>query len=263
MSDTFRLLHSEELTKVSERTGREKDQLFYTYLTARRSRCSFAAQFDRNCRLTHSAGYLSGMPFQAFAFLFGDELETARPDELVKLLADHHGLTGTGTTMVQPHELPVAMNELEIVSPPRRQFHMRLTSPERLVREPAARRLTNGHRFYTEQFAEELDMIAFTKEQSARNPLYGIFRGGELAALGGFHVYDERLMEIGNIGTLPDYRSQGLARDVTSALALEALQYSHAVYLYVFADNSSAVALYESLGFETTGERFFTEFKIQ
>ncbi|TMW70297.1 GNAT family N-acetyltransferase [Alteribacter natronophilus] len=262
MSNRCRLLRPDDLEYLKVKTDCEKEQLFYTYLTARRSRCSFAGLENGNREIRHAAGYLSGMPFQAFAFLIGEEMESAQTGDLVRMLAEQNSLSGTGTTMVQPHELPVVMNELDIVSPPRRQFHMKLADRERLMRNPEAIRLSEGHRFYTEQFASELDMIAFTKEQSDSSPLYGIFRNDELAALGGFHVYDTQIMEIGNIGTLPEYRGQGLAKDVTSALVHEALKHSGEVYLYVFADNTEAVSLYESLGFEIAGERFFTEFRI-
>ncbi|WP_096440152.1 GNAT family N-acetyltransferase [Alteribacter populi] len=258
---TYEKLTDQTLDQLESEVKKENELLFYSYLTSRRPFSTFYGQYKDNS-LQHAVGYLSGMPFHAFSFTFQGPLESAELGPLVEIVREKHGLSGSGTSMVQVHELPVVMNELTIVSPPRKQYLMKLASTERLVSKPTAQKLTQGHKFYIETFANELDMIAFSPERLHLSPIYGVFKGDALVAMGGFHVYDERLMEIGNIGTLSDFRGQGLARDLTSAIIYEAQKVTSDNYLYVFADNTDALNLYHSLGFEVIGERFFVEFSL-
>ncbi|ERK67898.1 ribosomal-protein-alanine acetyltransferase domain protein, partial [Leifsonia aquatica ATCC 14665] len=52
------------------------------------------------------------------------------------------------------------------------------------------------------------------------------------------------------VATLPSARRRGLARALTTALAREAAAHGvDRLWLQVVADNSAAIALYESLGF--------------
>ena len=78
---------------------------------------------------------------------------------------------------------------------------------------------------------------------------------GEVAAYGGMLcVLDEG--QITNIAVDPEYRRQGLGREIVSALIGYAEENGIAsISLEVRASNAPAVALYSSLGFEIVGER--------
>lgn len=75
--------------------------------------------------------------------------------------------------------------------------------------------------------------------------------GAELLAVAGVHVFSRRLgvAALGNVATAPAHRRSGLGRRVTLALCRRLLDEGCTVGLNVAADNSGAIALYESLGF--------------
>ena len=79
----------------------------------------------------------------------------------------------------------------------------------------------------------------------------GIFDGNTLVAMAGTHVIDtgQGIAAIGNVNTLPAYRSRGLARQVVAALALRLWDEVDVVALNVGRDNTPARNLYEGLGF--------------
>ncbi len=79
-------------------------------------------------------------------------------------------------------------------------------------------------------------------------------QGDVLAYVGMTYAADEG--SITNVATHPDARRQGLGRAVVSALLEETARLHLAfVFLEVRPSNTSAIALYESAGFETVGRR--------
>jgi ribosomal-protein-alanine N-acetyltransferase len=112
-------------------------------------------------------------------------------------------------------------------------------------------------------FVMEIDALCLPRPWSAavwRGELtspYGLYLviedGGEVSGhIGVRHVLGE--LHITTIAVRPEYRRRGYARALIGA-ALAA--YPHAVYVHleVRPTNAAAVALYESLGFRTTGRR--------
>jgi GNAT superfamily N-acetyltransferase len=95
---------------------------------------------------------------------------------------------------------------------------------------------------------------------------YGVRERGALVSVAGIHVYSSRyrVAALGNIATHPSVRRRGFSRMVCARLcqALLAQGIEH-IGLTVKADNASAVALYESLGFEAIAEygAYFLEWK--
>jgi predicted GNAT family acetyltransferase len=82
---------------------------------------------------------------------------------------------------------------------------------------------------------------------------FGIRRGRALVSVAGVHVFSPqyKVAALGNITTRPDARGQGLATAATARLCQELLQTGiEYVGLNVKADNPSAIACYEKLGFE-------------
>jgi ribosomal protein S18 acetylase RimI-like enzyme len=86
---------------------------------------------------------------------------------------------------------------------------------------------------------------------------FGIRRGGALVSAAGVHVYSRpyKVAALGNITTRPDARGQGLATAVTVRLCQELLRAGvECVGLNVKADNRSAIACYEKVGFERVAD---------
>jgi predicted GNAT family acetyltransferase len=85
----------------------------------------------------------------------------------------------------------------------------------------------------------------------------GARRGDALVSVAGVHVYSReyRVAALGNITTRPDSRGQGLATIVTARLCQELLSAGiEHVGLNVRADNRSAVACYERIGFQRVAD---------
>lgn len=81
---------------------------------------------------------------------------------------------------------------------------------------------------------------------------YGIRQGRSLVSAAGVHVYSEqyKVAALGNITTEPHFRGKGLAKAVIAKLCKELLQTIAHIGLNVKADNKSAIACYNQLGFE-------------
>ena len=94
----------------------------------------------------------------------------------------------------------------------------------------------------------------FRADQLEHGVFYGVRSGDKMVAVGGTHVVavDHGLAVLGNIFTHPDARRQGYSRAVTAALVADLLARGCCdVVLNVVADNSPAISLYTSLGFQT------------
>jgi GNAT superfamily N-acetyltransferase len=77
---------------------------------------------------------------------------------------------------------------------------------------------------------------------------------GTIASVAGLHVYSDayRVAALGNVATAPAFRRLGLGRRVSAALCRSLLDSGiHTIGLDVMVDNSPAIAMWESLGFET------------
>ena len=94
---------------------------------------------------------------------------------------------------------------------------------------------------------------------------YGIRNGRSLVCVAGIHVYSPRyrVAVLGNVTTHPDFRGRGLGTAACAILCKELLREVDHVGLNVKADNSSAIACYERLGFEriATYEEYSLELK--
>ena len=81
---------------------------------------------------------------------------------------------------------------------------------------------------------------------------YGCWFEGVLVSVAGVHVHSTRyrVAALGNITTHPGYRKQGFARIVTSHLCRVLLEETDTISLNVKIDNTAAISLYRSLGFQ-------------
>ncbi len=89
------------------------------------------------------------------------------------------------------------------------------------------------------------------REAVAAGIYYGVRRGTRLIAAAGTHVISPMygIAAVGNVFTHREYRGQGLAKVVTSAVTSALLQQVETVVLNVRADNPPALAAYRALGY--------------
>ena len=80
----------------------------------------------------------------------------------------------------------------------------------------------------------------------------GAWDGDALVAMGGERMRLAGHTEISAVCTDPAYRRHGLARDLVRTLARRIRARGERPLLHVAADNTSAIRLYETLGFEVT-----------
>jgi ribosomal protein S18 acetylase RimI-like enzyme len=90
----------------------------------------------------------------------------------------------------------------------------------------------------------------------------GIRRDGALVAMAGERLHPPGWTEISAVCTRSEYRGQGLARQLVSALTTEIHARGENAFLHVSADNHRAIALYESLGFQPRRLTTFIEARV-
>jgi ribosomal protein S18 acetylase RimI-like enzyme len=81
---------------------------------------------------------------------------------------------------------------------------------------------------------------------------YGLADNGKLISIAGTHVVSQRegVAVVGNVFTHPNFRGQGHAKKVTSAVSEELLKTCPLVVLTVEESNEPAVAAYKRIGYE-------------
>jgi ribosomal protein S18 acetylase RimI-like enzyme len=77
----------------------------------------------------------------------------------------------------------------------------------------------------------------------------GIRRGGELVAMGGERLHFDGWTEISAVCTAPTHRGHGMASRLVGALIADIQRRSERAFLHVLTTNTSAIRLYEKLGF--------------
>jgi ribosomal protein S18 acetylase RimI-like enzyme len=77
----------------------------------------------------------------------------------------------------------------------------------------------------------------------------GMRRDGQLIAMAGERLRLEGWTEISAVCTAPTHRGQGMASRLMGALIADIQRRGERVFLHVLADNTSAIRLYEELGF--------------
>jgi predicted GNAT family acetyltransferase len=90
----------------------------------------------------------------------------------------------------------------------------------------------------------------FTLKARALGTFYGIRIGGRLAAMAGERMKIDGHSEVSGVCSHPDFRGRGLARLLSIFVTQKILARGETPYLHAWADNASAIGLYETIGFK-------------
>ena len=85
---------------------------------------------------------------------------------------------------------------------------------------------------------------------------FGIFINGRLAAMTGQRMHPSPYLEVSAVCTHPDFRGKGYAKSLMLHVMKMILDNSLIPFLHVLTSNTSAIALYESIGYRTRKELF-------
>ncbi len=111
-------------------------------------------------------------------------------------------------------------------------------------------------------FPEMLELATLTKPGPFKmgtprmGGFIGIKKDGRLIAMAGERFRPEGATEISAVCTHPDFRGQGLAGALSSSAARRILDRGEIPFLHAWSTNTSAIALYEKLGFVKRCEVF-------
>lgn len=115
--------------------------------------------------------------------------------------------------------------------------------------------------------AEMLALATLTKPGPffARTHQLGSFIGvrvdGQLVAMAGERMRPDGFTEASGVCVHPDHRGQGYAARLLREVTARILARGEKVFLHSYADNATAIGLYESLGFRGRSEVTFTILK--
>jgi ribosomal protein S18 acetylase RimI-like enzyme len=238
---------------------REQHLILYSYLTIRRAIVIFFGQCVGD-RVVGVIGYFKGMPFIAVALYIEPEGDVETLLSFVKRELNC-GDTVIGTTILADDQMKFLVDQGRVVNC-RKNMLMKHIDQRLLVEDYGAKILEHKDLAQINQLAKEVEMVAFSAEEIGSMPHVGIFKEDRLVAIAGFHLFDEDLVEIGNIGTIETERGKGYGKIVSSAVTKLGRQKSEDVYLYVFQGNTPAIKLYEALGYKTVAHCNFVEFSL-
>ncbi|KQL56523.1 MULTISPECIES: GNAT family N-acetyltransferase [Bacillaceae] len=248
--------------RLAENVKPEDDYLFFTYLSMRRHEASFFGQFV-NERLTGVLAYTDKLSFPAFAFYGLDDKEL-HLDLLVsyvrKELNLHEGIVGG--TILSDVDLALFQAAQLTVNEPVAFITMKHEDDQKLLKGDLIEQITESEWEACARFLAENGMNYFAERELQRYPFYAIREGEHYAAVGGFHFYNEVLVELGNIVTEPSFRGKGYAKAITSTLTRVGKACSPNVYLSVFAQNTIAIHVYKQLGFRVVSNKWITDFSL-
>ncbi len=94
----------------------------------------------------------------------------------------------------------------------------------------------------------------FTLDAQRLGPFWGVRIDGRLAAMAGQRMHVDGFVELSGLCTHPDFRGQGLGRHLLCHAAGAITRAGGQVFLHTYADNETAIGLYERSGFHRRAE---------
>lgn len=206
------------------------------------SYCRFAHDDESTCLAQHLS-----LPFTAIS------VEGEDPDVVRRLTAEllppgQHAFT------LAPARIAALLRQAASILDARPEWQMFLRAGVDNLDPGSARRLTPADLPAMQELAQTGEAMVFSPESIARGAFFGVYRGQELAAMGGVQTELPGLSEIGSIVTHPACRRQSYATQVVAALIHHLHARDQHVFLCLFQTNTAARALYEKMGFEIANE---------
>lgn len=238
----------------------ENNFILYSNIRLRKEKCLFLAQYQSE-EIKVLGAYVRGLSFHAFSFhAFGEGKQSAA--ELLQAFKKELGYAPDavvkGIVTVSASCLP--QMDIPFVQSKKRLHLMKLQHTDALQPKGDFRLLCATDLKSVNCLAGEAGLMAFRDEELNVAPHIGMFdEADQLAAMAGFHIYDEEYVELGNIATSLAHRKKGLGMQMTADICRIALKKSPNVFLFVFDDNPTAKRMYEKLGFETVEAYAFME----
>ncbi|MCM3339836.1 GNAT family N-acetyltransferase [Paenibacillus sp. MER TA 81-3] len=258
----IRKLTPAEMKALLDSINREQHFLYYSYLTSRKQNAVHYGQFTGWGELLGVLAYLRGLPFHAFSVYPVQASFHIRP--LLSFMKQQLQLPddAVGSFIINEEEMALLASQLEFLKPPKELLLMKHVHQEALPQEDErVVHLGPSHFDQIESKMAELQTMAFTREE-LRHPFYGVLEHRGLIAVGGYHIYNDDYVELGNIGTDVSWRRQGFGKRVCAELTRKGREVAPHVYLNVMEDNEGAVRLYESLGYEPVCQQYIAEFTV-
>lgn len=89
----------------------------------------------------------------------------------------------------------------------------------------------------------------FRRDTRLMGPFFGVKRDSRLAAMAGERMHPPGHAELSGVCTHPDFRAQGLGRQLSAYKTRAILARGDRPFLHAWKNNFGAIALYESLGY--------------
>jgi len=105
----------------------------------------------------------------------------------------------------------------------------------------------------------EWDAAPYIRSRLESGPSVGIFEGDRLVAWYGSHIVTDRVVMMGFLHVLDEYRHRGYARSLSSALSKEIFRGGRIPACHVYLDNEPSLHLMDSLGLQRVKQQAFVE----
>lgn len=251
-----------EMKSILSSMNREQHFLYYSYLTARKHNSVHYGQFTDQGELLGVLAFLRGLPFHAFSVFPVEKSFCLR--SVLSFMKDELNLpdNAVGSVIVNEEVMALLASQLELVKSPKKLLLMKHIHQEALSPvDTSVVHLGPSDFELIESKMADLDTMAFSKEE-LQYPFYGVMEQRELIAVGGYHIYSEDYVELGNIGTDVRWRRQGYGKKICTELTRSGRRVTSNVYLNVLEENIGAITLYQSLGYALMCKQYMVEFVI-
>jgi predicted GNAT family acetyltransferase len=140
--------------------------------------------------------------------------------------------------------------------PPGTTAHMKLPGVQMIARQLTP--LEPDHRFRRltpQDVSEMLELAALTQpgpffeRTSEIGPFWGAHEDGKLVAMAGERLRFDNYVEVSGVCTHPDFRGRGYAGLLSRLVATQILKQGKTPMLHAVSSNTTAIRLYETLGF--------------
>ncbi|WP_025026022.1 GNAT family N-acetyltransferase [Caldalkalibacillus mannanilyticus] len=259
-----KIMNETERTWLKQLVCKDKDLLFYSYLTSRKSNTIFFGQYDQG-QLTSVLAYLKGLSFHAFAYYRASEVN---PDleELIRYAYKELKLSfdEVGSTIVNDNDLVQFQKQKLLYGTPKQEIVMKYSFLEKEEEDLSFQSEIIKEKDFAQvsKLLKEAGMPFFDEASLHTSPYVAIKNDqNKIVAVGGFHLFDHEIVELGNICTHPLYRKNGYGKKITKHLVSMGREKGKDIYLYVFRDNKPAIAMYTLLGFSELTSLHLIEFK--